>query len=76
MSEPEFRLLIGWMAAALLPEGPYPILAIHGEQGSAKSTLARVVRGLIDPQASPLLAEPRSTRRPDRHGPERLATGV
>jgi hypothetical protein len=62
VSEPEFRLLIGWMAAALLPEGPYPILAIHGEQGSAKSTLARVIRGLIDPQASPLLAEPRSTR--------------
>ena len=62
VSEPEFRLLIGWMAAALLPEGPYPILAIHGEQGSAKSTLARVVRGLIDPQASPLLAEPHSTR--------------
>ena len=76
VSEPEFRLLIGWMAAALLPEGPYPILAIHGEQGSAKSTLARVVRGLIDPQASPLLAEPRAARGPDRHGPERLATGV
>jgi hypothetical protein len=50
------------MAVALRPAGPYPVLAIHGEQGSAKSTLARVVRQLIDPQATPLLAEPRSTR--------------
>ncbi len=62
LSEPDFRLLIGWMAAALLPDGPYPILAVHGEQGSAKSTLAKIVRLLIDPQASPVLAEPHSTR--------------
>ncbi len=60
--ESEFRLLVAWMAAALRPVGPYPILAIQGEQGSAKSTLARVVRELIDPQAGALLAEPRSTQ--------------
>jgi hypothetical protein len=62
LTEPDFRLLVGWMTAALLPEGPYPILAVHGEQGSAKSTLAKVVRLLVDPQASPVLAPPRSTR--------------
>ncbi len=58
----DFRLLVVWMAAALRPAGPYPILALYGEQGSAKSTLARVIRELIDPQAAPLLLEPRSTR--------------
>jgi hypothetical protein len=62
LTDQDFRLLIAWMAAALLPEGPYPILAIHGEQGSAKSTLAKVIRSLIDPQVAPVLAEPRSTR--------------
>jgi hypothetical protein len=62
LNDADFRLLVGWMAAAILPEGPYPILAVHGEHGSAKSTLTKVVRLLIDPQASPLLAEPRSTR--------------
>ena len=62
LTEPDFRLLVGWLAAALLPEGPYPVLAIHGEQGSAKSTLAKVVRLLVDPQASPVLAQPCSTR--------------
>jgi hypothetical protein len=62
LSEPEFRLLIAWMAAALRPDGPYPVLVLHGEQGSAKSTLTRIIRKLIDPQAAPLLAEPGSTR--------------
>ena len=36
LTEPDFRLLVGWLAAALLPEGPYPVLAIHGEQGFGK----------------------------------------
>ena len=62
LTEPDFRLLIGWMAAALRPEGPYPILAIHGEQGSAKSTLAKIIRKLIDPQQSPVLAVPGGVR--------------
>ena len=35
-----FRLVIAWLTASLLPVGPYPILSLHGEQGSAKSTLA------------------------------------
>jgi hypothetical protein len=62
VSDQEFRLLVAWMAAALRPIGPYPVLAIHGEQGSAKSTLARIIRKLIDPQTAPLLCEPSSTR--------------
>jgi hypothetical protein len=62
LSPSDFRLLVAWMAAALRPVGPYPILAIYGEQGSSKSTLARVIRSLIDPQDAPLLSEPGSTR--------------
>ena len=45
-----------------LPVGPYPILVIHGEQGSAKSTITRVARHLIDPHESPLLAMPNTPR--------------
>ena len=62
LSKRDFRLLVVWMAAALRPVGPYPLLALYGEQGSAKSTLARVIRLLIDPQDAPLLSEPGSTR--------------
>jgi hypothetical protein len=62
VSDRHFRLLVAWMAAALRPVGPYPILALYGEQAAAKSTLAKVVRLLIDPQAAPLLTVPRGTR--------------
>jgi len=62
LTEPDFRLLIAWLAAALRPFGPYPILVLYGEQPSAKSTLARILRLLIDPQARPFLAEPKNTR--------------
>ena len=57
-----FRMVVAWLTAALRPVGPYPILSLHGEQGSAKSTLAKIVRLLVDPQACPLLVEPASTR--------------
>jgi hypothetical protein len=58
----DFRLLIAWLTAALRPVGPYPILALHGNPGSAKSSLAKVLGLLIDPQACPLLAPPQNTR--------------
>jgi len=62
LSESDFRLLIVWMAAAIRPAGPYPILALYGEPSAAKTTLATIVRLLIDPRAAPLQGEPRHTR--------------
>ena len=53
LGERGFRLFVAWLAAALRPTGPYPPLVIQGEQGSAKSTLARVARLLIDPHSAP-----------------------
>ena len=58
----QWVLLCGWMVAALWPSGPYPILVIEGEQGSAKSGLARVLRGLLDPCTVPLGSTPRDER--------------
>jgi hypothetical protein len=55
----DWPLVVAWLVAALQPHGPYPILALHGEQGSAKSTTARVLRALVDPNTAPLRAEPR-----------------
>jgi hypothetical protein len=62
LTESDFRLLIAWMTAALRPVGPYPILVLNSQQGSSKTTLARILRLLIDPQSCPLLSEPASTR--------------
>ena len=76
LTKPEFRLLVGWLVAALRPAGPFPVLVLNGEQGTSKSTTARVLRQLIDPQTAPLLAEPLSQPRSDGHGRERLAAGL
>ena len=62
LTEPEFRLTVAWMVMALRPAGPFPVLVLNGEQGTSKSTTARVLRQSIDPQAAPLLAEPLSSR--------------
>jgi hypothetical protein len=61
-TEQDWRLVVGWLLAALRPSGPYPVLCLHGEQGSAKSTTARVLRALIDPSSAPLRSEPRDAR--------------
>ncbi|MBO9475884.1 hypothetical protein J7413_20315 [Shimia sp. R10_1] len=51
-SEDDFRMLVAWVLGCFHPKGPYPILILSGEQGSAKSTTAQTLRDLIDP-ASP-----------------------
>jgi hypothetical protein len=62
-SEDDYRLLIGWLLAAARPAGqPYPLLVLHGEQGSAKSTTSRILRDLLDPNTVPLRAAPRDLR--------------
>jgi len=41
-SEDDFVLVIAYLLAALRPRGPYPVIALSGEHGSAKSTLSRM----------------------------------
>jgi Domain of unknown function (DUF3854) len=53
-----WHLFVGALVAAFRPCGPYFALVLHGEQGSAKSTTARVSRALVDPSHSPLRGEP------------------
>lgn len=61
-SDEDWILLVSWIVACLRPAGPYPVLGLNGEQGSAKSTTARVLRALLDPNIAPLRAEPREER--------------
>jgi hypothetical protein len=61
VTDKDFRLLVAWLTAAIRPVGPHPILVLYGEQSSAKTTLAKIVRLLIDPHACPLLGPPTST---------------
>jgi len=52
-------LVRGWLVAALVPSMPHPILLLGGEQGTGKSTAARMLVNLIDPSPAPLRSEPR-----------------
>ena len=61
-TDADFILMVAWLIGAFAPEGPYPILLINGEQGTAKSTLAKMLAALIDPRAAALRALPRDTR--------------
>ena len=42
--------------------GPYPVIVLSGEQGSAKSTFSAILRALLDPNTAPLRALPREDR--------------
>jgi len=57
-----FRLIVAWLVAALAPDIPHPILALVGEQGTAKSTAARLVVSLVDQSPAPLRTPPREMR--------------
>ncbi|MGI8553473.1 MAG: DNA polymerase [Dehalococcoidia bacterium] len=60
--EGDLILILSWLIACLRPRGPYPALVLQGEQGSAKSTTARILKALTDPNVAPLRAEPREPR--------------
>jgi hypothetical protein len=58
----DFLLVISWLLAGLRHGGPYPILALSGEQGSAKTVLSKMLRALIDPNVAPVRSAPREER--------------
>lgn len=55
----ERKLLLAFLVMCLRGKGPFPLLVLQGEQGSAKSTTARVIRSLIDPSSAPLRTTPK-----------------
>jgi hypothetical protein len=61
-SDADFVLVIAWALACLRNRGPYPVLVLSGEQGSAKSTFSAMLRALLDPNTAPLRALPREDR--------------
>ena len=59
-SDGDFILAVAWVLAAMRDEKPYPVLVLTGEQGSAKSTCARMLRAFVDPCEAPLRSVPRN----------------
>jgi hypothetical protein len=61
-SRNDFVLVVAWVLATLRAGGPYPILAISGEQGSAKTVLSKLLKGLVDPNVAPVRSLAREER--------------
>ncbi|MHB1845347.1 MAG: hypothetical protein ACYCWW_11005 [Deltaproteobacteria bacterium] len=55
-----FALLLAWCLAALRSSFPTPILILQGEQGSAKSTTAKVIQSILDPGLPILRSAPKT----------------
>ena len=58
----DWPLIVGFLIGCFHSSGPYPNLAVTGEQGSAKSTLLRILKMLADPNSAPLRSLPKELR--------------
>ena len=61
-TDEDFVLVVAWALAVVRNRGPYPVIVLSGEQGSAKSTFSAILRALLDPNTAPLRALPREDR--------------
>jgi len=62
VSDAQFALVVAWLLGTFRATGPYPVLVLVGEQGTAKSSATRLLRELIDPNVAPLRSAPREER--------------
>jgi len=53
-----FRLIVTWLAYTLVAEGTYPVLAVAGPAGAAKSTFTAILKKIADPNTSPMYGVP------------------
>ena len=52
-------LFLVFVVVCFIPDLPHPILVTHGSQGSAKTTISRIIRRIVDPSITEALSLPR-----------------
>ena len=62
VTEAQRPLVAGALLSYFHPRGPYFVTNFVGEQGTAKSCAARIVRQLVDPNENPLRSPPKEER--------------
>ncbi|QQR58077.1 MAG: hypothetical protein IPG59_00910 [Candidatus Melainabacteria bacterium] len=62
VDDQQWILLRAFLVQCLLPSGEYPILVAQGGEGTAKSTLCKVLKVLLDNHSPPLRRLPTSPR--------------
>lgn len=55
-------LLLVYIVTCFVAGIPHPILVVSGEKGAAKTTLARMVRAIVDPSARAIITMPTNVR--------------
>ena len=53
-SDDNWLLMKAWLLGLLIPTGPHPIMALRGEQDTAKSYTQKLLRGVVDPSMLPI----------------------
>ncbi len=53
VTDDQFILVIGAILMSFHPSGPYPVLFVQGEHGSAKGSLCEAVKWVVDPNKTP-----------------------
>jgi hypothetical protein len=61
-SDKDFKMAVAFLVGSMQPDGPFPILAITGEAGAAKSTGSEILKRVLDPASSPLRSLPSAER--------------
>lgn len=59
VTDDSWPLVVGWLVAALMPGWPHPVAFPAGEQGTGKTTCARMLVQLVDPSPSPVRKAPK-----------------
>ncbi len=60
--ERDYKLITAWLVGTLHPKGPYPVLNLNGERGSAKTKGTTILRNLVDPNQAPARTAPKDDR--------------
>jgi hypothetical protein len=55
----EAKLILAWLIGTLHPKGPYTVLNLRGEHGTRKTTIATMLRNVVDANVSPVRKMPK-----------------
>jgi putative DNA primase/helicase len=62
LTETHFALVVAWLMSCLRDTGVFPVLMVHGESGSGKTILTKLLMDLIDPRDEKALSIPKDDR--------------
>lgn len=62
VDDDDWHLIAAWLLGAMNPDGPFPILILQGQQGSAKTSTAKLLKDLVDPSDANIQSIPKTER--------------